>query len=83
MHGDGLAPGVQPEHSHAAGVQAELPEYRANGGRLAGPVGTEKAVDLLMAHLQVESVKRGDGAEAFHQARRLDSWAIADEPIRQ
>jgi len=50
---------------------------------LPGPVGTEKAVDLLVAHLQVESVKRGDGAEAFHQARRLDSRAITDEPIRQ
>ena len=55
------------------------PERRAaqaadhvDGGRLAGPVGPEKAEDLPALNLQAEVVDGGEGAESFGDTYELD-----------
>ena len=55
---DGIEPGVAAEESDVAAVVAQQAEQRADGDRLAGPVGAEVAVHLAGAHLDVQPVER-------------------------
>jgi hypothetical protein len=65
MEGDGVAPGVAAEQRGLARVGAEQAEQDPDGGRLAGAVGAEEAVDLAGGDLELELV------EGTHVAERL------------
>src|ERR671912_492321 len=51
-----------------AGIRQQLTENAVEQGRLAGPVRTDDAEDLTLAHLKREAVDSGDAAEALRQA---------------
>jgi hypothetical protein len=70
--------GVQIEaaQAHAAGARFEQAHHQADGGRLAGTVGAEKAEDAAARDLEVETVD-GDGvAVAFRQLTQLDHRSL-------
>jgi hypothetical protein len=47
---------VEARHYRPACSRGEQRAEHAHGGRLAGPVGTEKAVDLAFSDLKVQTV---------------------------
>ena len=67
MQLDGVAPRVAAEQADLAGVGAQEAEQDADGGRLAGAVGTEEAVHLAGRDGQVEPVERADVAEGLDE----------------
>ena len=58
---------VLPEHRRAAAGRADEVHQDADGGRLAGPVGTEEAVDLPLADLEIEAVEPAPAAVVLRQ----------------
>ena len=54
---DGVAPRGAAEQARLARVGPEQAEQDADGGRLAGPVGPEEAVDLARRHLEIQAVE--------------------------
>jgi len=69
---DGVATRVQSEDRDPSGVQTQLTEQGADGGRLAGPVGAEEPVDLAGPDGQVEAGERMSAAERLGQGLSAD-----------
>jgi hypothetical protein len=72
---------------HLARARLEEAAEHLDGGRLAGAVGAQKAVDLAVAHLEVdpadglevpEGLPEGSGADG-HAGVRRSLWAAAGE----
>lgn len=68
VQGDGVFPRVLAEQLGGAGVGAQEPEQDADGGRLAGAVGAEEAVDLTGVDGEVEAVQCVRAAERLVQS---------------
>ena len=64
---DGVGPRVAAQQADLAGVGAQEAEQDADGGRLAGAVGTEEAVHLARLDGQVEPVERAHVAEGLDE----------------
>jgi hypothetical protein len=67
---------VHPEDPGLPGVDGEQRGEHAQRGGLAGPVRTEHAEDLPLAHLEVDPVDRAEPAEILHQAGRVNSGGV-------
>ena len=59
-HSAGVAPEVHPGDRGVAAVRADQRGQHPEGGRLAGPVGTEEAEDLAALHGEVHAADRID-----------------------
>ena len=75
MQLDGVGPRVAAEQARLARVGPEQAQQDADGGRLAGPVGPEEAVDLAGRHLQIQAVESPRRPERLHQTLDLDGVA--------
>src|SRR5690606_11367353 len=53
-------------------IAAQEPHQDALGGRLAGPRGTEQAIDLALPDLEREAIERGPGRPGIGVAKLVD-----------
>ena len=79
----GLFGDAQAQHLDLARGRRQQPAQHADGGRLAGPVRAEEAVDLLFRHVEVDMVDRDQFAEALGQAARADGDAVHPRSSRR
>jgi hypothetical protein len=71
-HVIGLANDVVPEHARRPGVRAQQRGQHLDGGRLAGAVRPEDAVDRAAGDREIDAVDGARRAEVLHEARGLD-----------
>src|SRR5215218_907960 len=69
----GHGPAEQP---HAACRRPNQPQDHPDGGRLARPIGSEKAVNSATRHIEIDSVDRQLVPEPLGQPRRDDRRAV-------
>ena len=69
---DGIGDRIDPEDADVAGGGTQQAREALDRRRLAGAVGTEKAVEAAGRNLQVDAVHRPLGSERARQAARLD-----------
>ena len=72
---------IAAEEARGALVGPDQPEQHPQRRRLAGPVGSEVAVDVAGAHGQVDVVDRRDVAVALDQPARLDRGRRHHSPL--
>ena len=77
---DALRARVQTEQVRRTGARPDEVQQYADGGRLAGPIGTQKAEDLAHAHLQVEVGHAALGAVELGQLVGADGGAHRGSP---
>ena len=68
----GLPPGVGAEQFDVAAGGPDQPEQDADGGGLAGPVGTEEAMNLARMHREVQAVEGADLPERLGEFPDVD-----------
>jgi hypothetical protein len=73
----GVPPRVLAEHGRRTAVDAQQPEQRPDGGRLAGAVRAEEAVHLTRRDMQVEPVEGTVRPERLDEAMYFDHGSIS------
>ena len=82
LHLHRLGEWVEAEDAHGAGGRAQQPGQALDGGRLAGAVGTEEAVEAPLGHGEVDAVDGDEVAEAARQAVCLQCQGHDGDPTR-
>ena len=68
----GLDPDVEAGDGRTPAAGRQQRAQHPHGGRLAGAVGAEEAVDLAFGDLEIDVVDRGEAVELAHEALGAD-----------